>query len=127
MDDKCPDCGTQYVCRRCGRKGRSAEPLRAQLQQARADNARLQAIVDRLPKTTDGVPVVAGEDAVWVVRDDPFHPAGPIFAADVFVEYDDSCECDQATVDELSRHCYSTREAAEAAALAEKTKGQADG
>ena len=40
----------------------------AKLETLRADNARLQAIVDKLPKTADGVPVVDGM-AIY-----PLHP-----------------------------------------------------
>jgi hypothetical protein len=35
---------------------------------AEAKIARLQAIVDKLPRTADGVPVVPGIDNVWVWR-----------------------------------------------------------
>ena len=32
------------------------------------ENARLRAIVDKLPKTADGVPVVVGKDTVWEIE-----------------------------------------------------------
>jgi len=63
---------------------------------------RLRAIMDRLPKTADGVPIVAGME-LWRVRADVvIHRFAMI--SDVDVE-----GSDPATL------CYSTREAAEKA------------
>ncbi len=80
--------------------------------------ARLQAIVDKLPKTMDGVPVIFG-DFVWKKR------GGEMLTGTIGSDCElgrsmvDVCNADLPTADndvtlEISE-CYSTREAAEAA------------
>lgn len=71
-----------------------------------AEVSRLQAIVDKVPKTADGVPLAIDTDGTMVVwGQDGRHMRATVSASDAdgFAEY------------ELSE-CYSTREAAEAAA-----------
>ena len=69
---------------------------------------RLQAIVDRLPKTADGVPIVADME-VWLIGSncDPFQVT---VENEIVIRFPDQ---------ETSRHytswCYSTKEAAEKA------------
>jgi hypothetical protein len=71
-----------------------------------AERDRLRAIVERLPKTADGVPVVPGEDEVF----------DPIRHKEVLVESQDSYYAEHyyVTSDRVAMY-YSTREAAEAA------------
>jgi len=54
--EACPKCGINLAVCYCHVPG----GLECQLAQAKAENARLAGIVDRLPKTADGVPVVPG-------------------------------------------------------------------
>ena len=75
------------------------------------ERKRLQAIVDKLPKTADGVPIVPGR-RVWQTPGDWYGvkmsmTAGPYCTT--FPEWDE---------------VYSTREAAEAAADAAKSRGK---
>ena len=78
-----------------------------------ADNARLRAIVDKLPKTADGVPVVPGME-VWAKK----NPSDSTVQS--FIVCQDSVWASR--FGGMSRagawlisKCYSTREAAEAA------------
>lgn len=109
---KCNKCETELngigfggsckgVCFRC--MMREYPTLQAEIE-------RLRAIVDELPKTADGVPVVPGEDVVWhpTVRSDngrlmPMAIDLNEGAAWYRVPDDRKFVCD----------CYSTREAAE--------------
>ncbi len=89
--------------------------------EAKAENARLKAIVDMLPKTADGVPVVPGM-AIWCERG---HLAGASLDEGlVFCDGDGCFESGDAILGAVGpgqyefRDCYSTRE------LAEKAKEQ---
>ena len=89
-----------------------AKPVKKAMQAAAAEIKRLQAIVDKLPKTKDGVPVVPGEDVVW-------HPAianeeGELSPLDVHASRCASWQ-EVPTVAFAVSECYSTREDAEAA------------
>ena len=124
---KCPDCSAdaQYrspanVMVRHERGGRDC--LRRQLAQRDATIAKLQAIMDRLPKTADGV-VMLPNDTVWFA--DPW--AGKVRSAKLpalgckmtyppFVCADDLTEPDYLTRDVPSVEWYSTRAAIELAA-----------
>lgn len=44
---------------------KSLRAWRRVLIDTQADNARLRAIVDRLPRTADGVPIVPGQTVHW--------------------------------------------------------------
>jgi hypothetical protein len=68
----------------------------------RAENERLKEVVEKLPKTADGVPVVPGM-TIYDLR-----PSGctPFFVSAVF---------EKASKHNMYADCYSTREAAEAA------------
>jgi hypothetical protein len=74
-----------------------------ELAEARAEIERLHAIVDRLSKTKDGVPIIPCVDSVW-------HPdfTGSGTAKECGRAY---WACYMRKIDE----CYSTREAVEAA------------
>jgi len=87
---------------------------------ARADVERLQAIVDRLPKTADGVPLVPG---MTVFIPHP-HPSNLITERVVLAPYGTlACltkepahsGCCESATHRQARECYSTRKAAEAA------------
>jgi len=80
--------------------------LRRQLAQACEENARLQTIVDKLPKTGDGVPVVSG-DKVYVLADGVIHS---------MVVEGSGQTARGPTYSHVTYHCYSTREAAREAA-----------
>ena len=80
---------------------------------------RLQAIVDRLPKTKDGVYVVPGEDTVWACGF--FGATGRLVPCAEAREYEISLydlgpenELEYVMSDQVGK-CYSTRAAAEAA------------
>jgi len=82
------------------------------LSEAKAEIERLQTIVDKLPKTADGVPVVPGmvlHDPIWI--EDPFG----VHQLLVFCPNARRSEwsCNDGEVD--TSQCYSTREAAQAA------------
>ena len=97
---------------------RQHEKLRRERDDATADRDRLAAIVERLPRTADGVAVIAG-DRAWtqdpelgateavVTTDDDDEPAGC---------YSIGFGVVQATAYVGIPFCYSTRAAAEAAA-----------
>jgi len=70
-----------------------------ELDRLRDENAELKAVVDKLPKTSDGVPVT-GLDRVWYLRHD-----------DITIVCEPYCNIPIAS----RSACYSTREAAEAA------------
>ena len=74
----------------------------------RARIAKLEAIVEKLPKTADGVPVVPGQDVFDYNRYEVFvrHVEMEAFEYD-----DDGGKCAFGGIHD----CYSTREAAEAA------------
>lgn len=87
------------------------------LHEAAAEINRLQAIVDRLPVTKDGVHAVPGDVEL-------FHPAHQIHVLDRFwqsaggdwmVQNSRSYEAGARYMAEVVSDCYSTREAAEAA------------
>jgi hypothetical protein len=83
-------------------------PMWALMEEATAEIERLQAIVGRLPKTADGVPIAPG-DVVWLIGShcDPFQVT---ILNEIVIRYPDK---------ETSSHypswCYSTRKAAEQA------------
>uniref|UniRef100_A0A6H1ZYX8 Uncharacterized protein n=1 Tax=viral metagenome TaxID=1070528 RepID=A0A6H1ZYX8_9ZZZZ len=70
-----------------------------------AEVERLQAIVDKLPKTADGVSVVPGKDEVWLLGNPPT-------CCSVFSNHSGAGEWVHTS---NIQHSYSTREAAEAA------------
>ena len=73
----------------------------AQYRKALDELERLRAIVDKLPKTADGVPVVPGLDNVWVKNGPNVRPSESMTTWRLL---------------QVRRsYCYSTREAAEAA------------
>ena len=105
-NEKCPDCGRPTTGHRWqDRGGRCTECLITAF-------AAAQAVVDKLPKTVDGVPIVPGM-TVW--------PRGDLFIGDEqgavvkLILWDDL----SGEVELDARHCYST----EAAALAAKEAG----
>ena len=97
MQDKCPVCsgtellrarGERWRCQGCGLllsledshhfeaeritniiRRDTIKPLQDQLEQAKADIERLEAIVDKLPKTADGVPITPGMK-IWLINQD---------------------------------------------------------
>lgn len=82
------------------------------------EHDRLQAIVEKLPKTIDGVPVVPGDVVYWRRKSDHYWSnEGPI-------HYIHEAEIQESSVVTIfgnvatppASSCYSTREAAEAAA-----------
>jgi len=109
MSDECPKCGADLADLRrqlaeaarweVGRCAQIRDAL-AFIAVARAELARLRDVVDKLPKTADGVPVVPGM-TLWC----PSMEHGPRSQTTI-IEPEFRCEL-------LSR--YSTREAAEAA------------
>lgn len=131
--DTCPKCGakmsihigmkTQYECGSTWNpKSREIDEqaacLRRQLASANAENVRLMEIVEKFPKTADGVIVTPGMRLHYV---EPFSEKP--FAAECRVCY----EWEKRSTSSLplpvyvsERQCYSTRELAEAAALAAK-------
>ena len=91
--------------------------MKERAEKAEADNARLQATVDKLPKTKDGALVVPGETYWAVIKEEPdgesrVSTCRYIGHASPWVEYD--WEVDDA-IDNILYDCdvYSTREAAE--------------
>lgn len=90
--------------------------MEADRQELEAQLSAAQAIIDKLPKTADGVPVVPGMKVWWS------HSNGNIDDAEVCELRDGGCGViiwDEAT-GRLAHHleyvaCYSTREAAETA------------
>jgi len=92
-------------------------------EKAKAENMRLRAIVDRLPKTVDGMPIVPG---MTVFIPHP-RPSNLITEREVLAPYGTlACltkepahsGCCESTAHRLARECYSTREAALAASEA---------
>lgn len=76
-----------------------------------AEVARLQAIVDKLPKTADGVVVLPGMTLYEHCWMEPFHVRELVAVSDDVKRSE--WMCDDGEIDPLQ--CYSTREAAEAA------------
>ena len=127
---ECPHCGSpakgdlHSVDAECGQFGRyqgqpvgewywgppSVSCLNYQLAAAKADNARLQAIVDRLPKTADGVPVTP---RMVLYRHDPSFVPGDRDFECVVGGMDHNCTTFLYGEDEGYDKWYSTREAAE--------------
>ena len=122
-DDKCPGCGSGRAKRKfrmpgefeCSSFEDEFQGFSESMQCLRNQLARLQAIVDKLPKTADGVPVVPG------MRLYPLHPI------DLEAHIEDYGTVTVALWDENSGvhlihgydsfrvgNCYSTKEAAEA-------------
>lgn len=89
--------------------------LRERAEQAEAERDRLAGVVERLPKTADGVPVVPGQ-LIWPTADywiDGDDDGTPLKYRLYVVDHDGSVLTEE---DELSvSKCYSTRAAAEAA------------
>lgn len=85
------------------------------------ERKRLQAIVDKLPTTADGVPIVP-EMTVWVIG----NFGSIVRSVRELVVYDvSSLQCSDGDRYRWSaRDCYSTRKAAEAAAEAAKSRGK---
>ena len=52
---------------------RQIRVLQSQIETARLENDRLSAIINRLPKTKDGVVVIPGIDRAWVKWCDGWH------------------------------------------------------
>ena len=129
MDDKCPQCGKPYrfrfksvspyeVMSLAERETKvrphmpdSRECFVHQLAAAKADNARLQAIVDRLPRDNHGEPIVPNTPRYYV------HPKGMVCEIQVVCNlayewwnYDSENVAHRRT---LAEDSYSTREAAE--------------
>lgn len=75
------------------------------LNEQHAEIERLRAIVERLPKTADGVPVTPGM-AYWFEYMDTPGEFGQLHASEIY-----NCNGDVV----FNTYCYSTREAAEAA------------
>jgi hypothetical protein len=79
--------------------------LRSDLARMTLERDQLQAIVDKLPKTADGVPMVPGYDQVYLAMrgdDGTLHSLSKTAAT-------------WRLLDLRAKDCYSTREAAEAA------------
>ena len=107
----------------CDQHKRSKQNLSTRYGQQCAELTRLREVVEKLPKTADGVPVVPGA-TVYHCRDrlypDGFYPilmrmSGPYCCGESC--WDEGCQSDHAS----GRHvdyaqCFSTREAAQAAA-----------
>lgn len=74
------------------------------IEEQEAEITRLRAIVDKLPKTADGVPVVPGEDMVWVY--------GRQMMMDVETQDNREAEHRFVLVSQVCG-CWSSREAAE--------------
>jgi len=73
--------------------------LRVMLENTAVEIERLRAVVDKLPRTADGVPVVPGLDTVWIT----------------WSEEAKQTLCTWRLMHLRGHRCYSTREAAEAA------------
>ena len=88
-----------------------------------AENARLRAVVDKLPKTADGVPVVPGMTICWWCKGtllsrvlDAYHTSHNV----IYPQGKPRRECVSARLPSYIQNvplelCYSTHEAAEAA------------
>ena len=118
MAETCPDCGEPMK----SESGRvhvagSRFCVGRRLFDAKSENARLQAIVDRLPKTADGETILPGQRLWYFVRTHPEvlwinvdhwgedHIGGVVWG-----------ESQHEPMDSISTSaCYSTRAAAEAA------------
>lgn len=87
------------------------ESLRAELAKANAEIERLRSIVDSLPKTADGVPIIPGM-TLWLVVYNALGQQVYEAVPDVVVEGEYVRTWFGAI---RSDRCYSTREAAEAA------------
>jgi len=87
------------------------EELERELAAEKAKNERLRAIVDRLPKTADGMRVIPGADTVWY-----FHHGGWQHC-EIETSLPEDCQWNCVVLREqnLPPGCYSSREAAEAA------------
>jgi len=114
--DNCVRCGAPQCCPQCC----SINTERAAREKADEENNRLRALVDRLPKTADGVPLVPG---MTVFIPHP-HPSNLITEREILAPYGTlACltkepahsGCCESTTHRQARECYSTREAAEAA------------
>ena len=91
--------------------------IEAHIKRLTNERDALQAIVDKLPKTADGVPVVAGVDIVFAFVDGILWGSIFCFSSDVLFEV--RCEDSKTGVRSVRlaySECYSTREAAIAAA-----------
>lgn len=89
-----------------------------ELQALKAELQRLRAIVDKLPKTADEVPVTPGM-RVWHCPDDTMEQIARFNRPYCFGWkcYDSGCQGDSSSGTHRNwEECYSTREAAEAAA-----------
>ena len=112
--DNCVRCGAPQCCPQCC----SINTERAAREKADEENNRLRALVDRLPKTADGVPLVPG---MTVFIPHP-HPSNLITEREVIAPYGTlACltkepahsGCCESATHRQARECYSTREAAE--------------
>ena len=118
-NESCPFCGLPTVG---GYHEIHETPacIARQLAKANAENDRLQAIVDKLPKTADGVPVAPGM-TVYFCRDGSPHIVGAFheWSSDPDeYEVGDAVPCWNEEKRYSARclgDCYSTRKAAEAA------------
>jgi len=110
---------------------RSVEEIRENMDYVGCDNAtalemcdeidRLQAIVDRLPKTADGVPVTPGM-IVWIWSKVETPKPSPIREKRLLYSYHDWCDVQTGYVSATRKSVplcsvYSTHEAAEKARL----------
>ena len=98
-----------FAARNCdGRQQHLAQWAAARIREQDAEIARLAAIVERLPKTADGVPIVQGDTVYFWSFDDE----GPAIACDQV----DHVQCDTVVLMEWDEEklagCYSTRWAA---------------
>lgn len=103
---------TDAACKHVGEKSINAfrwAHRKIRRQQTAID--RLQALVDKWPKTRDGVPIFPGM-TMWVLRD--FGTRRGLFPMEVFsIQELHVCDCDRLLIS--IEDCYSTRKAAEAA------------
>lgn len=86
------------------------ERLTKRITELEADNERLQAIVDKLPKTADGVPVVP-EMPLYMPGSNTVGEVNPMTVNDGYSWPNANGSSPASRLDD----CYSTREAAEAA------------
>ncbi len=121
MSEKCPEIARMEAVQairnelnaaadEAQRRGVMLEKAWAQLAGLDKENTRLRAIVDKLPKTADGVPVIPMINTVYVHR--YFEPTEEIVECDINKTWG-------VPVHRIGES-YSTREAAEAAAKANK-------
>lgn len=138
MTDKCPKCravevssfnkNTTFLCCTTTWKGtvkdETQQCLRNQIIQRDTRIAELEAIVDKLPKTADGVPVAVGQEVFVIVNDEVIDDGtqkGGIAGACASWYVNPGGNFYDAMVDWKSGYrrplsdCYSTREAAEQA------------